>query len=502
VSTPTIGRTVLHGARATALGFVVRFGARILFLYLAARLFGAALFGVYALATAAVELAVGVSGLGSKRLLFKHLDERDKRPAAHVVLDSAVLVAIVSLVIGAAFAIAGAALPASVLAPEVALGFFVLAPMIAGQALLDLMLAATRWTHAIRWEVTSRSVIEPYAGVAAALAAWQLGYGETGLLLSYWAGTLAALATATLGARHCLGGFQLRRYRFPAGRAVPLLRESAGATANDTLNALFARVDIYLVGLFLGAAPAGIYGMARQIRTPVRQVRQSFDSLLNPVIARTLADRGPAATGIATASASRLILAVQLPILLALALAGEPLLDWFGPGFAAGYWALLVLAAAEAIQGAFGVSDLIILYRRPLASLRITGANIVFNLLTGWLLIGVLGITGAALSVLAGVAAGAALRRLTLRRTFGVRVPLHHSAGPFLAAAVATGGALGLRYVLADAGAVVADTSAVLAALLLYGLGLKIWMAVTHSDLSLAAFEAEAAQDQAPVTRS
>jgi O-antigen/teichoic acid export membrane protein len=443
---------------------------------------------------------VAIGGLGSKRLLFKHLDEGGERPPAHIMLDSAVLVAVVSLIIGVGFALVGTMLPETLLAPDVALGFLILAPMIVGQALLDLLLAATRWTHAIRWEVTCRSLIEPYAGVAAALAAWRLGYGETGLLLSYWAGTLAALTTAVFGARRCLGGFQLRRYRFPLGRAVPLLRESAGATASDTLNALFARIDIYLVGLFLGAAPAGIYGMARQIRTPVRQVRQSFDSLLNPVIARTLAERGPAATGLATASASRLILAVQLPILLALALAGKPLLDWFGPGFAAGYWALLGLAAAEAIQGAFGVSDLIILYRRPLASLRITGANIVFNLLTGWLLIGVLGITGAALSVLAGVAAGAALRRLTLRGAFGVRVPLHHSAGPILVAAIAFAAALALRSLVAEAGPVIADLSAVLGALLLYGLGLKLWMTATGNDLSLAAFETEAAPDQAPQT--
>jgi len=495
----TIGRTVLRGARTTALGFVVRFGARILFLYLAARLFGAALFGAYALATAAVELAVAVSGLGSKRLLFKHLDEGAPRPAAHIVLDSAVLVTAVSLLLGGAFALAGALLPADLLAPDVALGLLLLAPMIAGQALLDLMLAATRWTHAIRWEVTCRSVIEPYAGVAAALVAWQLGYRESGLLVSYWAGTLAALATATFGARRCLGGFRLGSYRFESRRVAPLLRESAGATANDTLNALFARVDIYLVGLFLGAAAAGIYGMARQIRTPVRQVRQSFDTLLNPVIARTLARKGPAATGTATAAASRLILAVQLPILIALALAGEPLLDWFGPGFDAGYWALLVLAAAEAIQGAFGVSDLIILYRRPLASLRITGANIVFNLLTGWLLIGALGITGAALSVLAGVAAGAALRRWTLRRTFGVRVPLHHSAGPVAAAAVAVAAALGLREVLLGTSVVLADSAGVVAGLLLYALGLKLWLATSGSDLSLAAFEAD---DQVPQTRS
>ena len=119
----------MHGARATALGFVVRFGARILFLYLAARLFGAALFGAYALATAAVELAVAVGGIGSKRLLFKHLDDREDRAPAHVVLDSAVLVAAVSLAIGAGFVVAATALPASLLAPEVALGFFILAPM-------------------------------------------------------------------------------------------------------------------------------------------------------------------------------------------------------------------------------------------------------------------------------------------------------------------------------------------------------------------------------------
>src|SRR6185436_4315342 len=136
-------------------------------------------------------------------------------------------------------------------------------------------------------------------------------------------------------------------------------------------NGLFYRVDLYLVGAFLGEHAAGIYGMARQIRTPIRQVRQSFDGLLNPIVARTLALRGPAETAAGTASVARLILALQLPLLLALALVGFPLLAAFGPDFAAGYWALMLLASAETIQGAFGVSDLIILYRRPTAQLAI-----------------------------------------------------------------------------------------------------------------------------------
>jgi O-antigen/teichoic acid export membrane protein len=493
------GRTVLRGARASALGFVVRFGARILFLYLAGRLFGAALFGAYALATAAVELAVAIGGVGSKRLLFKRLDEDGDRLPAHVLLDVAILVTAVSVILAAGFVLAGLLLPARLLAPQVALGFVVLAPMIAGQALLDLMLAATRWTHAIRWEVTSRSIIEPYAAVAVALAAWRLGGRETGLLLSYWAGTLCALAYAVAGAWRCLGGLHVRAYRLPRGRLPMLLRDSAGATANDTLNALFGRIDMYLVGLFLGAAPAGIYGMARQIRTPVRQVRQSFDSLLNPVIARTLAVRGPAATGGATATASRLILAVQLPLLIVLVLAGKPLLEWIGPGFAAGYWALVLLGTAEAIQGAFGVSDLIILYRRPLASLRITGANIVFNLLAGWLLIRWLGVTGAAFSVLAGVMAGAIVRRLTLRMSFGVRVPLHHSLGPLAAAAVALAGGVALRSAPMWASAALAAAAAAVVSLAVYGAGIKLWQKLSGHDLSLTGFET-AAGDQAAAT--
>ena len=484
------GRVILGGARATAFGFVIRFGARIAFLYVAARLFGIALFGAYALAVAAVELAVTIGGLGFKRILFKRLEEEGgDRPHIHIVLDAAVLVAGLSLALGALFVLAVAAAPAGLISPNVARALALLAPMIAGQALLDLFLAGTRWTHIIRYEVLSRSVIEPYGALAAALAAWWLGYRESGLLIAYWAGTMGALVYALAGARRCLGAFNLAAYRFAPSRILPLLRASAVATLNDVLNGLFARVDLWLVGIFLGEGPAGIYGMARQIRTPVRQVRQSFDGLLNPIIARTLALKGPKETGIATASAARLILAVQLPILIALAFAGRPLLAWFGPEFTIGYAALLLLAAAETIQGAFGVSDLIILYRRPLAQLAITSANIAINLVAGWLLIGPLGVTGAGLSVLAGVAAGALIRRISLGLYFGIRVPLHYSAGPIAAAGLAVAAAFAVQALLGSGPPALLCGASLAAGLGTYAAVLKTWLVASGDTLSLGAFE-------------
>jgi O-antigen/teichoic acid export membrane protein len=289
----------------------------------------------------------------------------------------------------------------------------------------------------MRHQVWARSIIEPYAGVAASALAWADGYEATGLIIGYWAGTLAALLYALAGTRACLGPFQLRLYRLAPARFAHVVRETALPTLSDFTNALAGRLDLYLVGLFLGEAPAGIYGMARQVRTPIRQVRQSFDALLTPIVSRTLSRTGPARTGLATASATRLILAIQLPLLVALFVLGAPLLGWIGPEFAGGYWALLMLAMAETIQGAYGVSDLIFLYRRPQIILWITGAGALVNFAAGWPLILSAGVTGAALAALLAAIAAALVRRHFLRARFAIFVPWRHGAAPLVAAAAA-----------------------------------------------------------------
>ena len=66
----------MFGGLSAGAGLVLRLGARLVFLFLAARLFGAALFGAFSVAVAVVELAVAVGGLGMKRYLFKLLEER------------------------------------------------------------------------------------------------------------------------------------------------------------------------------------------------------------------------------------------------------------------------------------------------------------------------------------------------------------------------------------------------------------------------------------------
>jgi len=477
---------IFRGGASAGLGLVFRLGARLVFMFMAARLFGAAAFGAYSLAVAIVELAVAAGGLGMKRYLFKLLEERGEREPGHILLDTMILVALTSVVLSAGIVAAALLVPASLLAPQTAAGMLWAAPMVAGQALIDLFSAATRWKHLMRYAVVSRSLVEPYVGTAGAVAAYFFGFHASGLLIGYGAGTLAALAYTAVGTRKCYGGMHFGSYRPRAAQLVATFRESAMATATDAAAALFYRIDLYLVGAFLGEAPAGIYAMARQFRTPIRQTRQAFDSLLTPIVAKTLSAEGPAATATAIASAVRMILAIQLAMVLALIAVGDDILRWFGPVFVAGYGATVVLGLAETIQGAFSITDLLLLYLRARLALLVTIVMSLVNIAAALPLIMWYGIEGAALSVLIAFVSGALTRRWLLQSRFAVGAPLLHSGGPLLAGAAAAAVALASRF--DSTGGAPLHLATLVAALVTYGAAILLWQRTTGETLRLTGF--------------
>ena len=480
----TAGRLILRGAGASAGGLLVRLGARLLFLVVAGQLYGAALFGAYSLAVAAVELAVALGGLGMKRLLFQHLDERGDRPEAQVVADAGALVVLASAGLAAALVLVVVFVPDSWISANSARALRLLAPLIAAQALIDVLLAATRWKHLIRYEVAGRSVVEPYAALAGATAAWYLGFDETGLLLGYGIGTLAALLFAAGGLRRCYRLGDLRGWRMDRRRSMAMLRGAAANTAADGLSGLLVRLDLYLVGILLGERSAGIYGMARQLAMPIRQVRQSFDGLLTPLVARTLAAAGPEKTARAVASAARLILSLQLPMVIGMIAVGYPILRWLGPEFAAGWFAAVMLACAEAVQGAFGINELLFVYRRPRLGLAIMIGTIALGLAAGLAFTATWGLNGAGAAVFLTYSVRAWARRAALKARLRVGVPIRHSLWPGLAGFA--GAIAALLYI--DDGWLVAAAAGLATYLVL----LVVWMRLSGERLALADFSAPA----------
>lgn len=487
---PDAHRLVLRGALATGAGFLVKLGARLGFLLIAGRLFGAAAFGAYSIGVAAVESGVGLAGLSLKKILFQLLDANaaagaEARPATHVVADAAVLVLAASGALAFAIMAVTAGVAGRVPVAGAAAALFWLAPTIAGQTLVDVLLAASRWRHAIRYEVVGRSIVEPYTQLIVAAAGWWAGVPGWALILGYWAGNITVNGYALIGLRRCYGPLRLADYRPDRRRLLGIARGLAPNTATEVLGGIYTRADLYIVGALLGARWAGIYSMAQQLRTPLRQVRQSFDALLVPLVARTLAERGTAATAQAIAAAIRFLIAVQMPFLLAIVAFGAPLLGTFGTGFDRGYPALVLLALAEALQGSLGLGDLLFVYLLPGAGLRMAGIAFATGIGLSLLLTPLLGIAGAAAAMLVATLLQAALRRQTLAARLAHRVPLAFGAPPVLAGLAALAATLALRGAAAARFAPI-DLAVLLAGLALYAALLAAWLRWSGERLSMA----------------
>lgn len=489
-------KVIARGVGSNAFSFIIRFAARASFLYIGARLYGAAAYGVFSLAVAVVELMVPVASLGLKRMIFPWLEEEantgaaDARPATHVLLDALLLTVLSGLGIAGVVALGAQVLPAAMVSDQLRFALAVLAPAVLGQAAGDVALAATRWTHMMRYEVMARGMIEPYVATAVTFAAWYAGFTETGLLFGYWAGSLALAGTALWSARHSLGPLRLARWRPHAGALTQRARSLLPASGSDLLTSLAQRIDLYLVGFLLGDAPAGVYGVLRQLRTPITQVRQSFDGILTPLIARTMRAAGDVVTGEATAAATRLILTIQLAIVLLMAAAGEPLLALFGPHYVVGYHALIVMVLAETVNGAFGVGELILYYRRPALALLINVVLIAIAAILVPLLAPAFGILGASAAMLLAAVVATLLRRHWLKQ-LGVRQPPLHAAAPVIGALAGGAAGLLLHEALADVFRAPARIEAIatpLLALAVYGLTIRLWTTLRPGVLSMARF--------------
>jgi O-antigen/teichoic acid export membrane protein len=489
VSEAAASRLVLRGAAATGAGFALRLGARLGMLFLAGRLFGPRAFGAYALGVAAVESGVGLAGLSLKRVLFQLLDDNRAageaaRPDTHIVLDACALVLVagagVAALIMAGACVAAGGWPAR--GPYAAL--FWLAPMVMGQVLADVLLAASRWKHLIRYEVVGRSLVEPYTQVAVALAGWWAGWSTAALIVAYWAGNLTLNLYALAGVRRGFGPFGLAGYRLHPARLRAIARGLVPNTATELLGGLYSRLDLYLVGALMGPRWAGYYAMAQQVRTPIKQVRQSFDGLLVPLVARTLARDGAATTGRSLASAGRLLLAIQLPVLAALIAFGAPLLRLFGPGIEAAATALALLAAAEVVAASLGLGDLLLVYLAAGAGLRMAALTFACGLACVAVLTPLYGLDGAAGAMLLATLLQALIRRHYLWRRFEHRVPVLFSAGPVVAAAVAVATMLAVRGP-ADASFAWRDLLALAAGLAIYAGLLAAWLRASGERLRI-----------------
>lgn len=343
------------GGRTNVAGFLLRLAARIPFLFIAGRIYGADVLGRFAYAIIIVEFAAQIATMGLKRGLAGALAQT-KRPEAHVLADAMVLTLMFSLMAAGILM-----LVPQVMFPNSGLnGLDRLLPLIIiAVACTDVALSACAWRFDIAATVRARALVEPWT---ISIAAWVLSYYSLrdGLILSYVLSMIAAMLVALHAAA--------RHFRWESGWAPSPARLWRMARINLPLAAADAvewgsrRLDLALLGLFVSPATVGIYYVAQQVASLPQKLKTSFEPILGPVITRNLAEHNYAAIARQVSQVGFWILAAQAGISLALGIPGEAVMGLVGPEFAVGALALGFLLLAEVAAAPAVVSESALVY--------------------------------------------------------------------------------------------------------------------------------------------
>ena len=343
------------GGRTNLFGFVLRLAARLPFLFIAGRIYGAEALGRFAYAILVVEFVAQLATLGLKRGLAAQL-AATRRPHANVVGD-AVLLTFVASLLGAAVLMA---VPQAMFPNSPIHGLDRLLPLIViAVAGSDIALAACAYRYNIAATVWARSIVEPWV-ISIAAAIMSLYSLRDGLILSYVMSMVAAFGMSLWPLLKTYG--LPRDWRPRPAALLSLARRNVPLAAADAIEWGSRRLDLAILGLFATPYFVGIYYVAQQVASLPQKLKTSFDPILGPVITRNLAENRLASIARQVSQVGFWIIAAQSGIALALGMTGEAVMGLVGPNFVGGTGALALLLAAEVVAATAVVSEAALVY--------------------------------------------------------------------------------------------------------------------------------------------
>jgi O-antigen/teichoic acid export membrane protein len=356
-----------RGGRINFMGFLLRLAARLPFLFIAGRFYGAAELGRFASALVVVELIAMVCTIGEKRGLAQRLSESDADTDPGPLVADGLTVALL------AGCVAAAALWL-VPAPMFPSGEFsridkLIVLAIPALALTEILLAAQAYRYDIGATVRARAIVEPWT-ISIMAGVFFYVWPESGLSLAYLVSIYAALLTA-------LWSF-LRSYGLPRGwtpsprRMAHLVIRGLPLAAADAIEWGTRRLDIFILGLFASPVAVGVYYVAQQVASLPQKLKTSFEPILGPVLTRKLKEKDYGAIAKQVCQVGFWIMAAQAGVGLALGIPGEAIMGLVGATFVGGTGALAFLLAAEVVAATAVVSEAALIYVARLRNLWVS----------------------------------------------------------------------------------------------------------------------------------
>jgi O-antigen/teichoic acid export membrane protein len=436
-----------RGGRINFFGFVLRLAARLPFLFIAGRIYGAEQLGRFAYAILIVEFAAQLATLGLKRGLAQQLAHTEK-PHACVVWDALMVAAIGSAVAMAILM----AVPQAMFPNSKINGLEWLLPItIFALAWSDITLAALAYRHDVGATVRARAIVEPWT-ISIAAFAWSFISTRDGLIIAYVLSMIGALVASIVPFMKSYG--LPRDWKPDPGTLWRMGRRNLPVAAADAVEWGSRRVDIAILGLFFRPDIVGIYYVAQNVASLPAKLKTSFDPILGPVIARNIAAGDKLAVAKQVRQVGFWVIAAQLGVALALAIPGEAVMGLVGPAFVAGTAALAFLLFAEVVAATAAVSEAALIYVARHRNMAISLAMIAFQAVLSIALIRFMQMehwpvmvqaTGPATALLLALGLAAIIKSRLLHKLLGARVSGWRWA---LIWAGAAGGAVGWLFTL------------------------------------------------------
>src|SRR5215510_4558308 len=458
-----------------------------IFTFLVARLLGPAVLGMFSVAWATTDIIsrIGVLGLDNAITTFIARSEAvGAKVRSRSLFRVAVVLGLVQSVVTAVIVIVALRFFNGRLRvqPQMVSVLSLVVCAMPGLALYRICTAISRGMKVMQHDIYSRGMTEPIATTLAFLLAIAVGFKEFSPEIGVILGTAASGVVALRLASSCFHDVPApTTIVSPVAEARSLLAYSAPISIYQLINALISRLDLILLGYFVGRAPGvtlstvGIYSAVVGTANGLRKVNQTFNPIFAPVVA------GMTATGdheVAAATYARLaqwMLWILLPLVAVLALAGGTILLIYGPAFRQGGDWVGIVALASATNAFVSLGETVIMVQRPHLNLlhsSITGVVAFAGLL--WL-IPRYGPLGAAIRILLPYIVQGILRYATLRWVFHWKDSWSDISHPLIAAGIAIVPALVCRAFLSGIVGQIISAAAFLAVF-----GVQWWLHHIH----------------------
>ncbi len=318
---------------------------------------------------------------------------------------------------------------------------------IPGIALYRISNGVSRGMKVMRHDLYSKGFTETFGTIAMFLVAFAIGLRELAPVVAVLFGTGAGGLMAFMLARGLFAGRTI-------GPAQPgtasILRFSTPIAVYSLLNLLIMRMDVLLLG-FMGPSVGvsigtiGVFVASVEIAGGMRKVRQAFDPMFTPIIARQSAMQDRAAMEQASRSSVAGCWRRNCRSWVCFVSPAASASIFSGRDFAAARCGWRCSPIAHATNSFVGLAETVIMIQRPKLNLMNSGFTVGLQFTASLLLIPWLGATGAALGMVLAYVTQGVLRYFELRFLFNWHWPWRALARPAAAFAIALAPAVPLR---------------------------------------------------------